>query len=63
MSEDRGYVGQIPTLPLFEVMGVDFAESADKVNAFTHKLWPQGNNSFRYLILVLKNLDWKYIKL
>ncbi|KAL0680158.1 hypothetical protein Bca4012_008139 [Brassica carinata] len=43
----RGYVCQIPTLPLFEVMGVDFAENEDKVNEFTHKLWPQGNASFR----------------
>ncbi|CAA7013762.1 unnamed protein product [Microthlaspi erraticum] len=42
----RGYVGQIPTLPLFEVLGVDFAENEDKVNEFTHKLWPQGNTIF-----------------
>lgn len=47
----RGYVGQIPTLPLFEVMGVDFAENPDKVNAFTHKLWPQGNNNFSEAVM------------
>ncbi|CAL9218723.1 unnamed protein product [Arabidopsis halleri] len=47
----RGYVGQIPTLPLFEVMGVDFAENPDIVNAFTHKLWPQGNNSFSEAVM------------
>lgn len=47
----RGYVGQIPTLPLFEVLGVDFAKNEDKVNEFTHKLWPQGNTSFRFRIL------------
>lgn len=30
-------------------MGVDFAEkNEDKVNEFTHKLWPQGNESFMY---------------
>ncbi|KAG7595017.1 Non-hem dioxygenase N-terminal domain [Arabidopsis thaliana x Arabidopsis arenosa] len=47
----RGYVGQIPTLPLFEVMGIDFAENPDIVNAFTHKLWPQGNNSFSEAVM------------
>ncbi|RID49359.1 hypothetical protein BRARA_H00163 [Brassica rapa] len=47
----RGYVGQIPTLPLFEVMGVDFAENEDKVNEFTHKLWPQGNASFSEAVM------------
>ncbi|XP_010500901.1 PREDICTED: probable 2-oxoglutarate-dependent dioxygenase AOP1.2 [Camelina sativa] len=47
----RGYVGQIPTLPFFEVMGIDFAEDADKVNAFTHKLWPQGNTSFSEAVM------------
>ena len=44
-------MGQIPSLPLFEVMGVDFAENEDKVNEFTHKLWPQGNGSFRFRFL------------
>lgn len=34
---------QIPTLLLLEVMGVDFPDkNEDKVNEFTHKLWPQG---------------------
>ncbi|KAG2304739.1 hypothetical protein Bca52824_033390 [Brassica carinata] len=47
----RGYVGQIPTLPLFEVMGVDFAENEEKVNEFTHKLWPQGNASFSEAVM------------
>lgn len=47
----RGYVGHIPTLPLFEVLGVDFAENEDKVNEFTHKLWPQGNANFRFRVL------------
>nr|VDD01184.1 unnamed protein product [Brassica oleracea] len=47
----RGYVCQIPTLPLFEVMGVDFAENEDKVNEFTHKLWPQGNASFSEAVM------------
>ncbi|KAL0661404.1 hypothetical protein Bca4012_098241 [Brassica carinata] len=47
----RGYVGQIPSLPLFEVMGVDFAENEDKVNEFTHKLWPQGNGSFSEAVM------------
>ncbi|CAH2036517.1 unnamed protein product [Thlaspi arvense] len=47
----RGYFGQIPTLPLFEVLGVDFAENEDKVNEFTRKLWPQGNTSFSEAVM------------
>ncbi|KAL1195292.1 putative 2-oxoglutarate-dependent dioxygenase AOP1.2 [Cardamine amara subsp. amara] len=47
----RGYVGQIPTLPLFEVIGVDYAQNTDKANAFTHKLWPQGNIHFSEAVM------------
>ncbi|KAL1195291.1 putative 2-oxoglutarate-dependent dioxygenase AOP1.2 [Cardamine amara subsp. amara] len=47
----RGYVGQIPALPLFEVMGVDYAENVDKVNAFTQHLWPKGNKSFSEAVM------------
>lgn len=43
----HGYVGQYPMVPLYESMGIDDSEVAAKVDAFTVKLWPQGNNSFR----------------
>lgn len=44
----RGYVGQNPTNPLYEGVGIDFTDNAEKVNIFTQKLWPQGNISFRF---------------
>uniref|UniRef100_A0A0D3CQI5 Fe2OG dioxygenase domain-containing protein n=1 Tax=Brassica oleracea var. oleracea TaxID=109376 RepID=A0A0D3CQI5_BRAOL len=42
----HGYVGQYPMVPLYESMGIDDSDVVDKVEAFTEKLWPQGNNSF-----------------
>ncbi|VVB16803.1 unnamed protein product [Arabis nemorensis] len=42
----HGYLGQHPTVPLYESMGIDDADVAAKVNAFTEKQWPQGNKSF-----------------
>lgn len=43
----HGYVGQYLMVPLYESMGIDDSDVAAKVDAFTEKLWPQGNNSFR----------------
>lgn len=43
----HGYVGQYPMVPLYESMGIDDSDVAEKVEAFTEKLWPQGNNIFR----------------
>lgn len=43
----HGYVGQYPLVPLYESMGIDDSDVVDKVEAFTEKLWPQGNTSFR----------------
>lgn len=42
-----GYIGQSPVVPLYESMGIDDADVAAKVDAFTEKQWPQGNKSFR----------------
>ncbi|KAF8051323.1 hypothetical protein N665_1745s0002 [Sinapis alba] len=47
----RGYLGQTPTSPLSEAIGVDFAENEDKVNELCHKLWPQGNASFSEAVM------------
>jgi len=43
----HGYVGQYPMVPLYESMGIDDSDIAEKVDAFTEKLWPHGNISFR----------------
>ncbi|KAK4719229.1 hypothetical protein R3W88_017567 [Solanum pinnatisectum] len=42
----HGYVGQFPSLPLFESMGVDDANIPRKAEKFAQILWPQGNPSF-----------------
>ncbi|XP_010500907.1 PREDICTED: probable 2-oxoglutarate-dependent dioxygenase AOP1 isoform X2 [Camelina sativa] len=42
----HGYVGQYPMVPLYESMGIEDPDVAERVNAFTKPLWPQGNNSF-----------------
>lgn len=48
----RGYVGQNPTNPLYEGVGIDVADNEEKVKAFTQKVWPQGNMSFRFYDLL-----------
>ncbi|CAL9218725.1 unnamed protein product [Arabidopsis halleri] len=59
----RGYVGQNPTNPLYEGMGIDVADNEEKVKAFTQKLWPQGNMSFSETVLLftkhVSELDFK----
>ncbi|KAH7866729.1 hypothetical protein Vadar_024151 [Vaccinium darrowii] len=42
----HGYIGQYPTVPLFESMGIDDAPVPDKVKGFTDLLWPGGNENF-----------------
>ncbi|TMW82003.1 hypothetical protein EJD97_007112 [Solanum chilense] len=42
----HGYVGQFPSLPLFESMGIDDANIPRKADEFAQILWPQGNPSF-----------------
>ncbi|CAN8321609.1 unnamed protein product [Cochlearia groenlandica] len=46
----HGYVGQYPMVPLYESMGIDDSDVQAKVDAFTDKLWPQGNKSFSTMI-------------
>ncbi|VVB00406.1 unnamed protein product [Arabis nemorensis] len=59
----KGYVGQNPTNPLYEGVGIDVADNSDKVNEFTQKLWPQGNMSFSETVLSftehVSELDYK----
>lgn len=47
----HGYVGQYPMVPLYESMGIDDSDVAAKVDAFTKNLWPQGNKSFRSVVV------------
>ncbi|XP_020867734.1 probable 2-oxoglutarate-dependent dioxygenase AOP1.2 [Arabidopsis lyrata subsp. lyrata] len=47
----KGYVGHSPTNPLYEGVGIEFADNSEKVTAFTQKLWPKGNSSFSETVL------------
>ncbi|XP_058728947.1 probable 2-oxoglutarate-dependent dioxygenase AOP1 [Vicia villosa] len=42
----HGYVGQYPTIPLYESMGIDDANVYENVKNMTNILWPNGNQSF-----------------
>ncbi|XP_030531734.1 2-oxoglutarate-dependent dioxygenase AOP3-like [Rhodamnia argentea] len=42
-----GYAGQIPTIPLFEAMGIDNVTDPEEVGKFTELMWPDGNHRFR----------------
>lgn len=44
----HGYVGQVPSLPLYESLGIEDALSPRKIDTFTNLMWPKGNPSFRY---------------
>ncbi|CAN1302867.1 Probable 2-oxoglutarate-dependent dioxygenase AOP1.2 [Linum perenne] len=43
----HGYVGQYPSLPLYESMGIDHADVLENVESLTNSLWPHGNPFFR----------------
>ncbi|CAI0446961.1 unnamed protein product [Linum tenue] len=47
----HGYVGQWPSLPLYESMGIEDADVLQKVEGSTKALWSNGNPAFRYLRL------------
>ncbi|KAL3721051.1 hypothetical protein ACJRO7_005813 [Eucalyptus globulus] len=42
-----GYVGQHPSIPLYEGLGIDDATTLKGVQSFTNLLWPAGNKRFR----------------
>lgn len=54
-SENRnnGYSGQVPNMPLFEGMGFDCVDNPGVVDDLTHKVWPQGNFTFRFPFLYI----------
>lgn len=43
----RGYIGQIPSHPLYESLAIDDPLANGSVECFTNLLWPQGNPDFR----------------
>lgn len=43
-----GYVGQIPFIPLYESLGIDFSNTPQGIQSFTDVMWPEGNEYFRY---------------
>ncbi|XP_010500902.1 PREDICTED: probable 2-oxoglutarate-dependent dioxygenase AOP1 [Camelina sativa] len=59
----KGYVGQNPTNPLYEGVGIDVADHEENVKSFTQKLWPQGNKNFSDTVLSftknVSELDFK----
>ncbi|XP_062119411.1 deoxypodophyllotoxin synthase-like [Humulus lupulus] len=42
----RGYVGQIPQLPLYEGLAIDRATSLEQVRKFVDLMWINGNHHF-----------------
>ncbi|KAF8011703.1 hypothetical protein BT93_J2089 [Corymbia citriodora subsp. variegata] len=42
-----GYVGQHPSIPLYESLGIDDVTTLEGVQSFANLLWPAGNNRFR----------------
>lgn len=43
-----GYVGQIPFIPLYESLGIDYSNTPQGIQNFTNVMWPNGNENFRY---------------
>ncbi|CAN1302872.1 Probable 2-oxoglutarate-dependent dioxygenase AOP1.2 [Linum perenne] len=53
----HGYVGQFPSIPLYESMGIDHADILENVESLTNTLWPHGNPFFRSYAEQLSGLD------
>jgi isopenicillin N synthase-like dioxygenase len=41
------YFGQSPMVPLFESLGIDYANNLERVKSITDIWWPEGNLNFR----------------
>ncbi|KAK1376035.1 putative 2-oxoglutarate-dependent dioxygenase AOP1 [Heracleum sosnowskyi] len=46
-----GYVGQIPFIPLYESLGIDFSNTPQGIQSFTDVMWPEGNEDFSEILL------------
>ncbi|KAI3522200.1 hypothetical protein L1887_11684 [Cichorium endivia] len=42
----HGYIGQIPTMPLYESLGIENTTTTEGAEIFTKLMWPSGNESF-----------------
>lgn len=42
----HGYIGQYPSLPNFEALGMDNPTLIEGCKSFTNRMWPNGNNHF-----------------
>jgi len=51
-----GYVGQIPLVPLYESMGIGYANTQEGVQNFTNLMWPLGNDHFGKTMLTFAKL-------
>ncbi|RDX89446.1 putative 2-oxoglutarate-dependent dioxygenase AOP1.2, partial [Mucuna pruriens] len=40
----HGYLGQVPSIPLYESLGIDDALTFQGCQKFTHLMWPEGNH-------------------
>lgn len=47
----HGYLGQIPSIPLYESLGIGDATGVEEIESFTKLMFPSGNERFRYNIL------------
>lgn len=46
----HGYVGQMSYVPLHEGLGIDYATTPEGAQSFTQLMWPNGNDSFWYIV-------------
>ncbi|GJW56090.1 putative oxoglutarate/iron-dependent dioxygenase [Tanacetum coccineum] len=50
----HGYLGQLPTMPLFERLSIEDATTPQGAQTFTKLMWPSGNPTFWYAINLAK---------
>uniref|UniRef100_A0A2C9UYM7 Isopenicillin N synthase-like Fe(2+) 2OG dioxygenase domain-containing protein n=1 Tax=Manihot esculenta TaxID=3983 RepID=A0A2C9UYM7_MANES len=46
----HGYIGQLPSVPLYESIGIEDRTMLEKVESLTNVLWPQGNPNFSKMV-------------
>jgi isopenicillin N synthase-like dioxygenase len=46
----HGYVGDVSILPLHESTGIDNATTVEGTKRFINLMWPNGKDSFRYVV-------------
>lgn len=56
----HGYVGQYSNVPLYESMGIDDANSLEKLDNMTNNFWPDGNQNFRYVHIIISKVNHQF---